>query len=86
MSKKLYVGNLPYQTTTDDLRTHFSQAGTVVDAVVIMDKSTGRSKGFGFIEFEKEEEAAKAIEMFSQKDFQGRALVVNEAKPQEPRN
>ncbi len=85
MSKKLYVGNLPYTATTDDLRTHFSQAGTVTDAVVIMDKMSGRSKGFGFVEFEKDEEAAKAIEMFSQKDFQGRALVVNEARPQEPR-
>ena len=85
MSKKLYVGNLPYQATTDDLRTHFSQAGTVTDAVVIMDQRSGRSKGFGFVEFEKEEEAAKAIEMFNTKDFQGRALVVNEARPQEPR-
>lgn len=85
MSKKLYVGNLPYEATTDDLRTHFSQAGTVVDAVVIIDKRTGRSKGFGFVEFEKDEEAAKAIEMFAQKDFNGRALVVNEARPQEPR-
>jgi len=85
MSKKLYVGNLPYQVTTDDLRTHFSQAGTVVDSVVIMDKQSGRSKGFGFVEFEKDEEAAKAIEMFNQQDFQGRALVVNEAKPQVPR-
>ena len=85
MSKKLYVGNLPYQTTTDDLRTHFSQAGTVTDAVVIVDKRTGRSKGFGFVEFEKDEEAAKAIEMFNQKDFEGRAMVVNEARPQEPR-
>ena len=86
VSKKLYVGNLPYQATTDSLRTHFSQAGTVVDAVVIMDKRTNRSKGFGFVEFEKDEEASKAIEMFNQKDFEGRALVVNEARPQEPRD
>lgn len=85
MSKKLYVGNLPYEVTTDDLRTHFSQAGTVVDSVVIIDKRTGRSKGFGFVEFEKDEEAASAIEMFNQKDFNGRNLVVNEARPQEPR-
>jgi len=85
VNKKLYVGNLPYQITTDELRTHFSQAGTVVDAVVITDKRTGRSKGFGFVEFEKEDEATKAIEMFNSKDFQGRALVVNEARPQEPR-
>jgi cold-inducible RNA-binding protein len=85
VNKKLYVGNLPYSATTDELRTHFSQAGTVVDAVVITDKRTGRSKGFGFVEFEKEEEAQKGVEMFNQKDFQGRALVVNEARPQEPR-
>ncbi len=86
VSKKLYVGNLPYEATTDDLRTHFSQAGTVIDAVVIMDKQSGRSKGFGFVEFEKDEEAAAAIEMFAQKDFKGRSLVVNEARPQEPRD
>jgi len=85
VNKKLYVGNLPYSVTTDELRTHFSQAGTVVDAVVITDKRTGRSKGFGFVEFEKEDEAQKGVEMFNQKDFQGRALVVNEARPQEPR-
>lgn len=83
MAKKLYVGNLPYQVGADQLRTHFSQAGTVVDAVVISDKQTGRSKGFGFVEFEKDEEAAKAIEMFNGQDFEGRALVVNEAKPKE---
>jgi len=85
VNKKLYVGNLPYEVGTDELRTHFSQAGTVVDAVVITDKRTGRSKGFGFVEFEKEEEAKKAIEMFNSQDFQGRALVVNEARPQQPR-
>lgn len=84
MSKKLYVGNLPYEVGADALRAHFSQAGTVTDAVVIADKNTGRSKGFGFVEFEKDEEAAKAIEMFNTKDFQGRALVVNEARPKEP--
>ena len=84
MSKKLYVGNLSYQVTADGLKTYFSQAGTVTDAVVISDKMSGRSKGFGFVEFEKDEEAAKAIEMFNQKDFEGRALVVNEARPKEP--
>ena len=83
MSKKLYVGNLSYEVGADALRTHFSQAGTVTDAVVITDKGSGRSKGFGFVEFEKDEEAAKAIEMFNGQDFEGRALVVNEARPKE---
>ena len=83
MSKKVYVGNLPYSATLDGLKAHFTQAGTIVDAIIITDKATGRSKGFGFVEFEKEEEAAKAIEMFNQKDFDGRNLVVNEARPQE---
>ena len=83
MSKKLYVGNLPYSATADSLRAHFTQAGTVIDAVVISDKRTGRSKGFGFIEFEKDEEAKAAIDMFNGKDFEGRALVVNEARPKE---
>lgn len=85
MSKKLYVGNLPYTATTDQLRDHFAQAGTVVDAVVITDRSTGRSKGFGFVEFEKEEDATKAIDMLNGKDFDGRNIVVNEARPQAPR-
>ena len=83
MAKKLYVGNLSYEVGADALRTYFSQAGTIIDAVVITDKNTGRSKGFGFVEFEIEEEAQKAIEMFHGKDFEGRALVVNEAKPKE---
>lgn len=81
MNKKLYVGNLSYSVTSDQLREHFGQAGTVVDAVVISDRQSGRSKGFGFVEFEKEEEANKAIEMFNGKDMDGRNLVVNEARP-----
>ena len=81
MASKLYVGNLPYTITGDQLRDQFSQAGTVVDAVVISDRQTGRSKGFGFVEFEKEEDAQKAIEMFNGKDMEGRNLVVNEARP-----
>lgn len=81
MSKKLYVGNLPYSVTTDQLRDHFAQAGTVTDSVVISDSRTGRSKGFGFVEFEKDDDATKAISMFGGKDFQGRDLVVNEARP-----
>ena len=78
MASKLYVGNLPYSATTDQLREYFATAGNVVDAVVITDRSSGRSKGFGFVEFEKEEDAKKAVETFNGKDFEGRNLVVNE--------
>jgi len=81
VANKLYVGNLPYTATTDQLREHFATAGTVVDAVVITDRNSGRSKGFGFIEYEKEEDAKKAVDMFNGKDFDGRNLVVNEARP-----
>jgi len=81
MASKLYVGNLPYSATTDQLREYFATAGNVVDAVVITDRSSGRSKGFGFVEFEKEEDAKKAVETFNGKDFEGRNLVVNEARP-----
>ncbi|KKQ95535.1 MAG: Glycine-rich RNA-binding protein 8 [Candidatus Woesebacteria bacterium GW2011_GWB1_43_14] len=81
--KKIYVGNLPYTIDNDQLRKYFAQAGTVVDAVVISDKYSGRSKGFGFVEFETEEESKKAVEMFNGKDFEGRNLVVNEARPRE---
>ncbi len=84
MSKKLYVGNLPYTVTSDQLRQQFSQAGTVVDCTVITDRQTGRSKGFGFVEFEKEEDAKKAIETFNEQEMEGRKLVVNEARPKEP--
>lgn len=86
MSKKLYVGNLDYSITDSQLTELFSQAGTVVSAVVIMDRYSGRSKGFGFVEMSSEEEAKKAIEMFNGKDLQGRDLVVNEARPRQPRN
>jgi len=78
---KLYVGNLLYEVTEDDLKAHFSQAGTVVSAVVIRFRDTGRSKGFGFVEMSSEEEAKKAIEMFHGQDFKGRNLVVSEARP-----
>ena len=83
---KLYVVNLDYAVTSDQLKDHFAAAGTVTDAVVITDKYSGRSKGFGFVEFETAEMAQKAIEMFNGKDFQGRDLVVNEARPKEPRD
>lgn len=81
MAKKLYVGGLPYSTTEDALKSSFSQAGTVESATIITDKMTGRSRGFGFVEMSSDEEAQKAVEMFNGKDFEGRALVVNEAKP-----
>ena len=85
MAKKLYVGNLSYDLTTDQLKDHFAQAGTISDVVVITDSRTGRSKGFGFVEFEKDEDAKKAIELFNGKDMNGRNLVVNEARPREER-
>lgn len=85
MAKKLYVGGLPYATTQDSLQAAFSKAGNVVSATVIIDKMSGRSKGFGFVEMETDEEAQKAIEMFNDQEFEGRKLTVNEARPMEPR-
>ena len=85
MAKKLYVGGIPYSTTADALKSAFSQAGTVESTLIIMDKMTGRSKGFGFVEMATDEEAQKAIEMWNGKDFECRTLTVNEARPPEPR-
>jgi cold-inducible RNA-binding protein len=85
MAKKLYVGGLPYKTTNDELKAHFSAAGAVASATIIMDKMTGRSKGFGFVEFDNDADAMKAIEMFDGKDYDGRNLTVNEARPMEER-
>jgi cold-inducible RNA-binding protein len=85
MAKKLYVGGLPYATTDQELRDAFSQAGAVSSAVIIMDKMSGRSKGFGFVEMSNDEDAQKAIDMWNGKDFGGRTLTVNEARPMEPR-
>ena len=82
---KLYVGNLPYSTTEDDLKELFSAHGTVSSVRLINDRETGRSKGFGFVEFENDDEAKAAIEGLHGKDFGGRALVVNEARPQTER-
>ena len=79
--KKLYVGNLSYGTTEQTLTDHFSQAGSVASATIIKDKMTGRSKGFGFVEMASDAEAQKAIEMFHEKDFDGRPLTVNVARP-----
>jgi cold-inducible RNA-binding protein len=85
MANKLYVGNLPYSTTGDELQQTFSQAGQVSEAVVMMDKMTGRSRGFGFVTMVSDEDAQKAVELFNGKDFGGRAIVVNEARPMEQR-
>ncbi|MDO8676712.1 MAG: RNA-binding protein [Candidatus Azambacteria bacterium] len=85
MAKKLYVGNLSYDMTEDSLRDTFSQAGTVDSAIIIKDKMSGRSKGFGFVEMSSDEEAGKAIEMLNGKELDGRALTVNEARPMEER-
>jgi cold-inducible RNA-binding protein len=85
MNKKLFVGGLPYSTTDEELKTHFSQAGNVASAQIVMDRMTGRSKGFGFVEMESEEEASKAIEMLNGTDFGGRSLAVNEARPKTDR-
>jgi len=86
--KKLFVGSLPFTVKEDELKDLFSQAGNVETAIVIIDKMTGRSKGFGFVEMSSDEEAAKAVEMFNGSDFNGRNIIVSEARPQEdrPRN
>jgi RNA recognition motif-containing protein len=88
MENKLYVGNLPYSATEDDLKNHFSQAGTVTSVALIKDRATGRAKGFGFVEMSTAEEAQKAISMFHGQDFMGRTITVNVARPREerPRN
>ena len=85
-SNKLYVGNLPYSVTDSQLGEIFSQFGTVQSASVIMDRQSGRSKGFGFVEMSTPEEAQAAAEQMSGQEMEGRALVVNEARPKEPRN
>ncbi|MEK7641007.1 MAG: RNA-binding protein [Patescibacteria group bacterium] len=85
MAKKLYVGNLPYTANDESLKEIFQAAGSVESANVIMDRMTGRSRGFGFVEMSTDEDAQKAIEMFNGKDMGGRALTVNEAKPMESR-
>jgi cold-inducible RNA-binding protein len=85
MGTKLYVGNLSFRTTSDELRDAFAAAGTVESASVIEDRDTGRSRGFAFVEMATAEEAAAAIEQFNGKDFGGRNLTVNEAKPRADR-
>jgi cold-inducible RNA-binding protein len=86
MSTKLYVGNLAFQTTSEELQDLFAQAGTVESASVVEDRMTGRSRGFAFVEMATKEEAASAIEQLNGKEVGGRALKVNEAKPRENRS
>lgn len=85
MGKKLYVGNLPFSATDQILMDTFSQCGKVESAKIIMDRDTGRSKGFGFVEMSTETEATDAITKFNGADYDGRAMTVNEAKPMAPR-
>ncbi len=86
MAKKLYVGNLSYSTTDDSMRAAFAQYGEVTSASVVIDKMSGRSRGFGFVEFSNDSDADSAIAAMNGKDLDGRAIVVNEARPLPPRD
>jgi len=86
LNTKLYVGNLSYEVTDEQLTELFSKAGKVVSAIVLKDQYSGRSRGFGFVEMGSEEEAKKAIESFNEKDFEGRKMIVNEARPRNTEN
>ncbi|MFA6588539.1 MAG: RNA-binding protein [Patescibacteria group bacterium] len=85
MGKKLYVGGLPYSTTQEGLQQAFAQAGNVESATIIMDRMSGRSRGFAFVEMATDEDAQKAIEAWNGKEFEGRTLTVNEAREMKPR-
>ena len=85
MAKKLYVGGIPYSTTNEGLKAHFEQAGAVDEAMIIMDRMTNRSKGFGFVTMSSDKDGQKAVDMFHGKPLEGRNLTVNEARPMEPR-
>ena len=85
MANKLFVGNLPFSATNQDLEELFAQSGAVTSVNIIMDKFTGRSRGFGFVEMGTDEEARAAIERYHEYELNGRPLTVNEAKPKEPR-
>lgn len=84
-ANRLFVGNLSYQTMENDLQDYFSQAGVVTSVNLMLDKMTGKSRGFAFVEYATAEEANRAVEEFHNKDFQGRALTVNVARPREER-
>ncbi len=86
MAKKIYVGNLPHKMTDNDLKTLFESHGEVLSAQVIVDRDTGRSKGFGFVEMSDEQEAQTAIDTMNGKEADGRPLTVNEARPRKDRN
>lgn len=86
MATKLFVGNLPYSTGGDQLREAFEKAGKVVEANVVSDKATGRSRGFGFVEMGSEEDAKKAIDQLNGAELDGRKIFVSEARPQAPRD
>ena len=85
MSNKLYVGNLSFRVTSEDLQEYFGAAGTVDSANVVMDRETGRSRGFGFVEMADEDSANNAIAQFNGQEYDGRNIVVNEARPREDR-
>jgi len=85
MGKKLYVGSLPYSATEDQVRELFAPFGSLDSVRIIMDKFTGKSKGFAFVEFSSDDDATKAMDAVNGKDMDGRALVVNEARPEKPR-
>lgn len=86
LATKLFVGSLPFATTSDELRALFGAVGAVTDATVVVDKMSGRSRGFGFVEMATEEDAKKAIEKLNGSDVGGRKIFVSEAKPQAPRD
>ncbi len=85
MSKKLFVGSLAWGTTDDTLQAHFATVGTVASAKVVTDRDSGRSRGFGFVEFDDDKEADAAIEKLNNSDLDGRTITVNEARPKEDR-
>ncbi len=85
MGTKLFVGSLSWDTTDESLKAAFAQAGEVVSASVIIDRMSGRSKGFGFVEMASEDAAQAAIDMWHEKELDGRTIVVNEARPREER-
>jgi RNA recognition motif-containing protein len=85
MSNKLYVGNLSFRVTSEDLQEHFATAGAVESANVVMDRETGRSRGFGFVEMANDDAASAAIAQFNGQEYDGRSMVVNEARPREDR-